>query len=282
MIFPIGDALTGQLDRAINGKPCMTDTTVGEDLPDNGTANLAELETPPETPKVETTIAEETPKAEEAADDKPKDEPAKPKGKTWEQRRIDELTRLRRDAERERDAALALVEANRKPVDPEAEPIAQQPQLTEAEIDRRAEQKAAAKAYERQITGVIESGDKEFGREFTDSCNILADLGANDRPEFMQIITDTDAGHKVLQHLGQNPEEADKLLKMPAHKMAMEIGRISDRLNKPKEVPVSKAPEPIKPIEGDARIVKSPDEMDDDEWFKWRAEQKAKARGARR
>lgn len=265
----------------------MTDITVGEDLPDNGTANLAELETPAETPKAEEPAREEAPKAEEP-EEKPKDEAPKPKVKTWEQRRIDELTKARREAERtaaalkaERDAALALAEAARRgDAAPEATPAPTA--VPQAEVERLANEIAAKRDYERRITSLVESGDKEFGREFTDSCNTLADLGANERPEFMQIITDTDAGHKVLQHLGQNPEEADKLLRMPAHKMAMEIGRISDRLSKPKEVPVSKAPDPIKPIEGDARIVKSPDEMDDEEWFKWRAESKAKARAGRR
>jgi hypothetical protein len=265
-----------------------SEPTVAEEIPDNGTANLAELETPAETPKAEEPAKDEAPKAEEPTDDKPKDDPAKPKAKTWEQRRIDELTRARREAERtaaalkaDLDTAMALVEAARRgeaaPETPTA-PTA----VPKDEIERRAAEIAAEREYQRQITSTISAGDKEFGREFTDSCNTLADLGANERPEFMQIVTDTDGGHKVLQHLGQNPEEADRILRLPPHKMAMEIGRISDKLNKPKEVPVSKAPEPIKPIEGDARVVKSPDEMDDEEWFKWRAESKAKARQARR
>lgn len=264
----------------------MTDTTVGDDLPDNGTANLAELETAAEQPKAEEP-AKEAPKAEEP--EAKTEEPPKPKAKTWEQRRIDELTRARRDAERnaealkaERDAALALVENARRGEEPPERPA--QTALPKDEIERRADELATQRAYQRQITSTIEAGDKEFGRDFTDACNTLADMGANERPEFMQIITDTDAGHKVLQHLGQNPEEADKLLRLPPHRMAMEIGRISDRLSKPKEVPVSKAPEPIRPIDSNVDVKKDPssDDASDEEWFKWRAEQKAKARQGRR
>jgi len=258
----------------------MSDTTaaVADELPDNGTPNLAEVAAEP----VVEPVAEAAPEPEPEAEPKP-EEPPKPKARGWEQRRIDELTKARREAERERDAYKALVEASRQAGDPEAQPEPVAPAaLPPSEVERRAEQIATQREYQRQINGIVAAGDKEYGREFTDSCNTLADLGANDKPEFMQIVTDTENGHKLLQHLGQNPEEADRVLRLPPLKMAQEIARIADRISKPAPTPVSAAPAPIKPIDGNARVVKSPEDMTDDEWFEWRAKAKAEKRGARR
>lgn len=82
-------------------------------------------------------------------------------------------------------------------------------------------------------------------------------LGGFDRDEFTELpisdavrdaILDSDVGGKLIHHLGQNPQEAQRIANLPAARQAAEIGKLEMKLSTP--VKTSKAPEPIKPIGG--------------------------------
>lgn len=69
------------------------------------------------------------------------------------------------------------------------------------------------------------------------------------RPDFLEAVTDLPNAAVVYHELAGDLDKMESILALPAHKMGMELARISDRLAKPPVRKISKAPAPIKPIE---------------------------------
>jgi hypothetical protein len=69
------------------------------------------------------------------------------------------------------------------------------------------------------------------------------------RPDFLEAVTDLPNAAAVYHELAGDLDKMEAVLKMPAHKMGMELARLSDKLAKPAARPVSRAPAPIKPID---------------------------------
>lgn len=204
------------------------------------------------------------------------------------QRRIDDLTKQRYDAQRERDEALAKLKKYEAPENLE------DGKKPETDIDALAERKAleivAKRERDSRINSWASAGNKEFGaEEFTEKSNIVASLGAADRPEFMQIITDPtviENGHRVVAALADDPEEAARILSLPPVAMSAALVKFESRMEQTKTKapkPVSKAPEPIKPISGTAKASDEPADGDsDEEWFRKRNAQIAARRSGTR
>lgn len=223
----------------------------------------------PAEPVVEALEAEPEAPAAEAAPAKP----SKPAKKPWFQERIDELTRQRRDAERERDELKAKIPAE------EAEPAAFDPKNFDALVKEEAIRLNAAEKTKARTKGWWDAGAKEFGGEvFNDKCATVAAMGAGDSPEFMQIITDPDVipdGHKVVAALADNPDEAQRILGLPPIQMAAALTRFGATATvKAAEKPLSSAPAPIKPIGGSA---KASEPSDADDIKTWAAKRNAQA-----
>lgn len=188
----------------------------------------------------------------ESAPEPAKEEPPK---QAWWQKRIDEITRARHDAERETQRLKQEIEHYRQR---QADPNAQQPpgqapaNLTDAQIEERANAIAAQREYQRGVARTIDAGNTKYGEPaFNAACNTLASLGANEQPAFMQAVSDLDNGADVLQHLGTHPEVAARLMAMPPVRMAMELARLEGKITAPPPAkPLSRAPAPIAPIEG--------------------------------
>jgi hypothetical protein len=87
-------------------------------------------------------------------------------------------------------------------------------------------------------------------------------------PALLEAVTQLPDAHKVLHQLGQNMDEAARILSLPPVPMAVALARLSQSPAKAK--PVSNAPPPIKPIDGAPTGSKDPEDMDMDEWIKWR------------
>lgn len=173
------------------------------------------------------------------------------------ERRIAALTAKRSEAERkaatleQRVRELEAKELTAK--DPEAARVA----LEEAEIDRRAEIKAAqrlaAEAYQAKVGAFESAGVKEFP-DFTDRCNaVAAFLDQKDIPAFMEIVTDIDDGHKAIARLADDPDLADRVLKMSPHKMAIELSKLGALKEEKTRKDISKAPPPLERVTGNAR-----------------------------
>lgn len=199
---------------------------------------------PEQETEVETTEAEgdEPAEPEEAAA-----EPEKPKV-SWETRRRIEETNKRRAAEKEATDLRAEVERLKAGREPD-------PTSLDTAVEARASELVRQQEHAKRVKTWADDGAKTFGlASFNEKCNFLADLGAADRPDFMSIITDpevTTASSKVVGYLTDNPEEAERILGLSAVKMALEIAKISDKVDKPATPkPVSKAPPPVKPSAG--------------------------------
>lgn len=226
------------------------------------------------------TEAPAAPAAPEPAESAP-EEPKEPAKTAWWQKRIDELTRARHEAERKAER-LEREAAGRQPqqTDPQQPPA----NLTDAQIEERATALAAQREYQKAVTRTIDSGNTKYGEAaFIASCNTLASLGANEQPAFMQAVTDLDHGADILHHLGANPELAARVMAMPPVRMAMELARLEGKITAPPPPkPVSKAPAPITPVEGGVSLSDDVDpDADGARWIAMRNKQEAERRGRR-
>ena len=201
-------------------------------------------------------------------------EPAPTGKRDWRETRIDQLTREKHEARREADRLRALVEAQ---VSQDKEGL-----VPVTEVEKRAQQLQEAREFTAKLNAWGEKGQRDY-KDFNARCETVAGLGLApaERPEFMAIIVDMDDGHKLVAHLANHPEAAMALSKHPAHKMALELAKLSETL-RPKPTPISKAPPPVSAPTG---AVKPERDVYDAnlsaaEYYKLRAEQRA-SRGRR-
>ena len=225
----------------------LPETTTGEDVIENSS-----------TSEVEETTQEETP-----ADEQPK----KAKGV---QKRLDELTALRRDAERDRDYWRELALREKKAEQPKAEPAAQsteKPKLddfasyeeyTEALTDWKVEQKLSsrseaekkAQAEAERQTAMQYHGTREAA--FRESHPDYDQVAGNPRLPITEAMAEaaftSEKGPELLYHLGKNPQEAARIAALSPYQAAMEL-RLEARLARPQKTQTG-APDPITPISG--------------------------------
>lgn len=193
----------------------------------------------------------------------------------WAQKRINELTAKRYEAERNAATAEAarlksesekselqrMLEA--KTPSPSPAPANTPPALTQEQIDQlvleKASQIAAANDFNKACNTIAETGKKEF-KDWDDSLKNLGLVGAvgqNVSPEFLETAIELKSPHKVLHYLGQNLEEAERIIKLSPKKMALEMARVEAQLNAPAPVaaaaPISSAPAPVIPLAGAAK-----------------------------
>lgn len=198
------------------------------------------------------------------------------------QSRIDTLTaqretERRRAEEAERQTELYRAMAEGKPpaaADPNAPPATPVPAPTPAfatpadfqkAVQAEAVKLAAQDVAKKRTDGLLKAGNTDY-KDFTDRCNVVASLGAGDRPDFMQIVTDPEVildGHKVIAQLADNPDEAARIFALPTVQMAAALVKFQAENAKVPNRQVSSAPAPIKTIDGTARTDPEPKDTDD-------------------
>jgi hypothetical protein len=228
---------------------------------------------------------------------------AEPKGVA---KRIDELTRLRRDAERDRDYWREF--AMRTPQQAPQQQPAQQPAQPKSLKDFNYDEKQYTDHLYEQARKVAEQSAREAGAKFRaeqeaitrrakfdervtqfkatveDYDDVVHD-GTPVSEHMADALLDSEEAGPVMYYLGQNPDVATKLYHMSAAKAGREIQKIEDRLvserKKAAEKPVSQAPPPAPVIEATApgHKVKSTDpealSMSGDEWRRLREKELA-------
>lgn len=186
------------------------------------------------TSEATTETTEETP---EQAEEKAKKEP-------WFQKRIGELTREKYEAKRAAEQAAIEAQQLREYIE-----SSQQGEQPTGDVQALVKQEAAKLLAERNFNEscnkVYATGKTEFP-DFDQSVANLQMVGMN--REFLEIVTSSDAGHKVLHHLGNDLDEAARIAAMPPLQMARELTKLEFKLGQAQPKPVSKAPAPIKPI----------------------------------
>lgn len=208
-------------------------------------------------------------------------EPEKPKRKAWWDDRIGELTRQKNEEKREKEALRAENAALKAAKDAAGEPAeGATGALTQAAFDAAVKTEAARLATQQETNkraqSWLKAGVSEFGAgEFNERCALVVAMGADEHPEFMQIITDPDIipdGHKVVAMLADHPEDAQRILSLPPIQMAAALARFATQA-RPEPKAISGAPRPITPIGGSAKASTAP--SDDDPIDVWMAKREA-------
>jgi hypothetical protein len=254
-------------------------------------------------------IADQTPvETEVTADAAPAvtdaDESQDPKRKPGAEARISELTRLRREAERDRDywRDQATRQPQAKPDTAEPDAPKKSPTLEGFNYDEAAYQAAlTAHVTEEAARKVREEFRKEqaqltekqraesWAKRQSDFAAKTPDYEekafyAPISNEVAQIVMDLEKGPEVAYYLGAHPDEARAISAMNERQAAVAIGRIEAKLEVPAKPasapkPVSKAPPPPPQIEAvEPAVSKDPSEMTDTEFSKWRKRQIAQRR----
>lgn len=220
----------------------------------------------------------------------------------WVQERINELTARRHEAERlagtertareaaEAKAAELLVQMS-KGTNPETPPVvalAGKPNMTQEEIDKlvnnRAAELARANDFNKACDNVADTGKKDFKDwdEAIKNLNLVGALGPNTNIDFLETALELKDPHKILHHLGKNLDEAERIVKLPPKKMALEMARIEASMNAPQPpappAPISQAPAPVITLGGAAKpgskSIDDPD-LSTEEFMAMRAQQAA-------
>lgn len=231
--------------------------------------------------EADTQTAEEIEAAAQAAK-----EAAKPKVDNV-QRRFDEMTRKRHEeVNRERaraDAAERELAALRAPKTDD-QPTTVRPEDIDRIANEKAERLVSKREFDAKCAALVDNGSKEFGEEFDKAVKNLGSLQAivdekGEFTDFAKLVVDTDEPHKMLKHLGDNPDEAARILNLSPTQQAREIGRLEARLSTQPVTPppVSKAPPP--PSHVGSRNASSTAPSDKDDMKTWMAKREAQLAG---
>ena len=254
----------------------------------------------PVIPKTEKKEEIKEPPKEKLSEEPLPEKKIEPKEKDSVQKRIDEITKKRREAEREsafKDTKIAKLEEELKTAK-SAIPQADKPKLenfeTEADYlealtDWKVEQKfkVEGEKVSKETATVDEKkaidetyqelDDKmEKGRtKYTDFNELVLDEDLKISESMVEAILLSDTAEDVLYYLGKHPEEAADIAKLPPLKVAHELGKIEARLNAPPpRKKTTNAPEPITPVKTTGVTEKDPSDMTPKEYRAWRERNK--------
>ena len=226
------------------------------------------------------------------------------------QSRFDELTKHRREAERDRDYWRDQALRNQIPL-PKAEPqpVEDAPLKTEADFDYDSvkyqryilseAKNGAVEAAKRELQAERDrytishreasfvNRSQEFAKTVEDFDAVVRNPTLRISDAMAEIIKESDDGPALAYHLGKNPEMADRIAQLPPTAAARVLGKIEAKLEyereKAKDKQVSKAPPPtpkVDAVESSQRVT--PDDpasdtaFDSEEWAKRRNKQIAK------
>lgn len=221
------------------------------------------------------------------------------------QRRIDKLTRQKRDMERE----AAFWKQKALDLEPPKKAVAEAPvtlkpapddyvdhaqyvedlaaykaeQIVEQKLKARDQQRVQSKEAEHnQAAQTRWANQVEIAQDkYDDFDDVVYSNSTHITPAMAEAIMDSDVGTEVAYFLGKNPEVARRIASLSPLAAAKEIGKIEAKLDDPKEanVKVSSAPAPIKPVSATkTSFKKDPSQMSDAEFNAYRRAQMA-ARG---
>lgn len=205
----------------------------------------------------------------------------------WKDRRIAEQTAKRRQAEQRVKELEDQIQAAVPPTSVKSE----DPAEFDRRVDAAAQQRTAAVEFNRQCETAATAGRAAYP-DFDSRVNELVTLVDRNDPEsvarynlFLAAALETGDAPKIIHQLGGDKNEADRLLRLPPVKMAVELTRMAAR--EPQQI--SGAPKPISPVGGRGIAHTAIDPTDPDRsdnlttaaWMERRAKQVAErsARG---
>jgi len=191
-----------------------------------------------------------------------------------DQKRIDQLTRERYEARRERDEARAQLAQWQR------QQQRQEPPSAEREAEDRAynrmQQERLQQDFDRDCNTLWQKGVEEYGDGMSEAKRGLDAVGWGNRPDELEAVTALPDGHRIYRELGGDLDNAARILSLPPMRMAVELARMSrsDALSdadggvrrtldrganrEPTEDRRSRAPEPLRPVGGNSRRAELP------------------------
>lgn len=216
------------------------------------TEPVVEAVTPPVEEVVEAVETAEAESEEQARDDK-----GRFKG-DGVQKRIDELTRARREAERQAEywQGVATQTAPEAQGDkPSRDDYAEQDDYIEALTEWKAEQavtrvqrEQAAQSANHARQSAWEAREAQTKASIPDYDAVVPVSTVPIKPHVVEALMDADAGPLLAYHLAKNPDVAARLNAMTPARAEIELGRIETTLTAPAVKVPSNAPTPITPI----------------------------------
>lgn len=281
----------------------MTDNLAQASPPEQPSPADATLNTAaPASEQTEKEVATEAP-----GDDAPATEAEKPKPKRdgGFQRRINDLTRefrdaQRREAEANRRADELLAElrsrtgATAKPntvsddqaprqedfssyeayIDARAEYRARQVVKTERERAEREAHEVRARQTEAQRREALQRAAAEAASKFPDFEEVLAEADIPVTPAMVEVLSESDDKPALMYWLAKNPDEARSIAAKSPASQARILGQIEERLKSaPPRKSVTEAPEPPRTVKGKGPSSADPEKMSMAEYVKWRQAQ---------
>ena len=250
----------------------MTEETFGEDTP-QAEGNALEADTgAAETQDISDQPTEPQPEAETQGGADPAGETGD-KGQVPDgvQKRIDEITRKRREAERRAERLeRELAELKGRDLsnldweDQIAEKTYGRSQEAQLKNDREAAQELAREAYQARVEAAAV--------KYPDFHSVAGNPNLAITPAMAEAIMDSDYGPEVAYHLGKNPNEATRISNLNPVSQARELGRIEALVSQPKQAP-KPAPAPVNPVGArSSGGTKDPSKMSMAEYVAWRSE----------
>lgn len=200
------------------------------------------------------------------------------------QKRLDELTKRYREAERREERLLALLERQGGVAPQEAAqaPVERDPQPNEAQFeDYDAYQRALTKwelrqelKAEQRQEQIAERRDRLFTAakaKYEDFDEVVGDPSLKISDAMADLIFESRNGAELAYFLGNNPEESARIANLPPHRQGIEMARIEAKLSAPKPAPKDPPPPPPKTVNGiTAGLSKDPASMTMAEYVQWR------------
>jgi len=251
-----------------------------------------------EVPAEEAIVESEAVQAEEVVEDATATE--SPPKKSGVQKRIDELTRQRYEANQRADQAVQREQELRRQV------VNQSQESTKPTLeDYNFDQEAWASAYEQWVqTGQDRNRAEQYqaaqAAEFQrvesqkqQSITEKAYKAQEKYPDFMQKVQDpslpslrqispaaydavaaSDSMGDIAYYMANNPQEVYKLGSLSPVQAIMEIARMESKFTSKPAPTTSSPPPPPSELKGRAEAVTDPDKLPIDEWMKWRHKQR--------
>lgn len=197
------------------------------------------------------------------------DAAAPPRKKPGIHNRIDELTRQKHDALRDRD----YWQNKAKELEAKISPDMSYDDELIVKM-RREGATERAEAAEATVAFAVEQQwqllREEARSKWADYEQVEHRVGATIPPEMVELIKESEVGADVAYHLGKNPREVTRLAQMSGKQLAKEIGRLEARLTAPRAA-ANVPPAPVRPVNGIAAGGSAdPGTMSMSEYAAWR------------
>lgn len=208
--------------------------------------------------------------------------------KSGVQKRIDDLTFRRNQAEREAAHWRAVAESRAPAAAPKLADFDSHDEYDQAMLEHRIDDgvsrglaKTAEQQAEKFSTEAQQAAKEVYNQRVSaavtaipDFVDVVSKTTAKISPALEEALLDSDRGPELVYHLAKNPAEADRLNAMNDRQMNREIGRLEAAMSTAKPAPpaarTTSAPAPIKPgSPASAPANTDPNKMDQAAFEAW-------------